>query len=239
MINKTKLVNTIEKYYLNGLTESVRLVIKDKILNIHFQTAKRGVVGNISAPIELEDAELGIYTTTSLLKLLNILDKDIQIQYESKHGVVDKLLIDDTQYKLIFSLSDFFVIEEVPNIIQTEYDLIYNIEEDFITRFVECKKALDVKDNRYYFEFVEDNKAKVVLGKKDDYSNKLEFNINVEYEGFPFDISYFDADPMREILVVNKNFDSAILKLNPKGLIYMKFIEGDITSEYGIIASIN
>jgi hypothetical protein len=147
MINKRKLVDSIEKYYLNGLTEAVKFNIKNNILIIPFSTTNRDVVGEVTLPIELPNAEFGIFETSPLLKLLNILDTNIDIQYQEKYGIVEKLLIEDNQYKMMFSTSDISLIPKSPKAIDVDYQLTYIIEPDFITRFVDCKKALgsDIK----------------------------------------------------------------------------------------------
>ena len=100
MINKRKLVDNIEKYYLNGLTEAVKFNIKNNVLIVPFTTINQDVVGEITLPIELPDATFGIFETSPFLKLLNILDTNLDIQYQERYGIVDKLLIEDNQYKM-------------------------------------------------------------------------------------------------------------------------------------------
>ena len=58
MIDKRKLVDSIEKYYLNGLTEAVKFNIKNNVLHIPFSTTNRDVVGEVTLPIELPNAFL-------------------------------------------------------------------------------------------------------------------------------------------------------------------------------------
>ena len=82
MIDKRKLVDTIEKYYLNGLTEAVKFNIKNNVLTIPFSTINQDVIGEVILPIELPNAEFGIYETTRLLKQLIILDTNKDIQYQ-------------------------------------------------------------------------------------------------------------------------------------------------------------
>jgi hypothetical protein len=115
MIDKRKLVDTIEKYYLNGLTEAVKFNIKNNVLTIPFSTTNRNVEGKVTLPIELPNAEFGIFETTPFLKLLHILDTNIEIQYQEKFGIVEKLLIEDNQYKMMFSVSDISLIPKTPN----------------------------------------------------------------------------------------------------------------------------
>ena len=239
MINKTKLVDIIEKYYLNGLTEAVKLNIKDKTISVPFTTINKDVVGRVTSVIDLANAELGIFETSPFLKLLNILDKDIQIDYQEQSGIVEKLLIEDNQYKLSFSLSDVFLIPPVPNAVDVSYEINYNMEPDFITRFVECKKALGSDIKTFVLQCDANGSVKIILGDPSGYANKLEFSIQTEFEGFPPSPMLFPSDVMKEILIANKNFDQATMKVNEGGLIYLDFTEGDINSKYYILASQN
>lgn len=238
MIDKRKLVDTIEKYYLNGLTEAVKFNIKNNILTIPFSTTNRDVVGEVTLPIELPNAEFGIYETTPLLKLLNILDTNVDIQYQEKFGIVEKLLIEDNQYKMMFSASDISLIPKTPNANDVTYQLTYAMEPDFVTRFIDCKKALGPDIKTFTLEPQTDT-ARIILGDPSGYANKLEFNIPAVTEGFPFASLLFPSDVLKEILSANKNFDKAEMKVNEDGLMHLSFTEGDAVSQYFIMASLN
>ena len=238
MIDKRKLVDSIEKYYLNGLTEAVKFNIKNNVLHIPFSTTNRDVVGEVTLPIELPNAEFGIYETTPLLKLLNILDTNIDIQYQEKFGIVEKLLIEDNQYKMMFSASDISLIPKTPNAVDVTYQLTYAMEPDFVTRFIDCKKALGPDIKTFTLE-PQQNSTKIILGDPSGYANKLEFEIPASMEGFPFASLLFPSDVLREILSANKNFNDAWMKVNEDGLMYLSFTEGDAVSQYFIMASLN
>jgi hypothetical protein len=238
MIDKRKLVDSIEKYYLNGLTEAVKFNIKNNVLHIPFSTTNRDVVGEVTLPIELPNAEFGIYETTPLLKLLNILDTNVDIQYQEKFGIVEKLLIEDNQYKMMFSASDISLIPKTPNAVDVTYQLTYAMEPDFVTRFIDCKKALGPDIKTFTLEPQTDT-ARIILGDPSGYANKLEFNIPAVTEGFPFASLLFPSDVLKEILSANKNFDSAEMKVNEDGLMNLMFVEGDAISQYFIMASLN
>ena len=238
MIDKRKLVDSIEKYYLNGLTEAVKFNIKNNVLVIPFSTTNRDVVGEVVLPIELPNAEFGIFETTPLLKLLNILDTNVDIQYQEKFGIVEKLLIEDNQYKMMFSASDISLIPKTPNANNVTYQLTYAMEPDFVTRFIDCKKALGPDIKTFTLEPQTDT-ARIILGDPSGYANKLEFNIPSKTEGMPFSPLLFPSDVLKEILSANKNFDSAEMKVNEDGLMNLMFVEGDAISQYFIMASLN
>jgi hypothetical protein len=228
----------LKKYYLNGLTEAVKFNIKNNVLHIPFSTTNRDVVGEVTLPIELSNAEFGIFETSPLLKLLNILDTNLDIQYKETFGIVEKLLIEDNQYKMMFSVSDISLIPKTPNAIEVNYQLTYTMEPDFVTRFVDCKKALGSDIKTFTLE-PQSETARIILGDPSGYANKLEFNIPAVTEGFPFAPLLFPSDVLREILVANKNFDAAEMKVNADGLMNLMFTEGDAVSQYFIMASLN
>ena len=236
MINKNKLVDSIEKYYLNGLTESAKFSISSNNLVIPFSTTNRDVVGKIIMPIELGDAEFGIFETSPFLKLLKILDTNIEIAYQQQFSIIEKLLIEDNQYKMMFSVSDISLIPKVPNAVEVDYQLTYDIEPDFVTRFIDCKKALGPDVKTFVLE-PQSETARIILGDPSGYANKLEFEIPSKTEGFPFGALLFPSDVLKEILTANKNFDSGILKVNENGLMFLSFTEEDVTSQYYIMAS--
>jgi len=236
MIDKRKLVDSIEKYYLNGLTEAVKFNIKNNVLVIPFSTTNRDVVGEVTLPLELPNAEFGVFETTPLLKLLNILDTNIEIQYQEKFGIVEKLLIEDNQYKMMFSASDISLIPKSPKAIDVNYQLTYAMEPDFITRFIDCKKALGSDVKTFTLE-PQSETARIILGDPSGYANKLEFEIPAKTEGFPFASLLFPSDVLKEILAANKNFDAAEMKVNEDGLMHLMFSEGDAFSQYFIMAS--
>ncbi len=238
MINKNKLVDSIEKYYLNGLTESVKFSISDNSLTIPFSTTTRDVAGKIIMPIELGNAEFGIFETSPFLKLLKILDTNIEVEYQQQFGIIEKLLIEDNQYKMMFSVSDISLIPKTPNAIDVPYQLTYDIEPDFVTRFIDCKKALGPDIKTFVLE-PQSETARIILGDPSGYANKLEFEIPAKTEGFPFGALLFPSDVLKEILLANKNFDSGIMKVNEGGLMYLMFTEGDVSSQYYIMASSN
>ena len=236
MIDKRKLVDSIEKYYLNGLTEAVKFNIKNNVLVIPFSTTNRDVVGKVTLPIELPNAEFGIFETSPLLKLLSIFDINVDIQYQEKFGIVEKLLIEDNQYKMMFSASDISLIPKIPNARDVNYQLTYVMEPDFVTRFIDCKKALGPDIKTFTLE-PQAETARIILGNSSEHANKLEFNIPAITEGFPFTPLLFPSDVLKEILSANKNFDSAEMKVNDEGLMDLMFVEGGAISQYYIPAS--
>ena len=82
MIPKLDLQSIINKYYLNGLNETVKWEIKDKTLTIKFTSPTREMIGEVSCDnFKLEDSAIGISNTTQLLKLIGITSSELLLSY--------------------------------------------------------------------------------------------------------------------------------------------------------------
>ena len=80
-MEKKKLTSFIDKYHLAGNANSVKVISKDNTLTCDFITDDQNVVGNVTMnSFQIKDCELGIYTTSQLVKLLTALDTDVEMQ---------------------------------------------------------------------------------------------------------------------------------------------------------------
>lgn len=79
-MNKQKLTRFISKYYLNGIVNSVILNSKQNKISVRFVSGDKTLLGELEMDKwPFEDAEVGIYSTDQFLKLLNVLDDDINL----------------------------------------------------------------------------------------------------------------------------------------------------------------
>lgn len=238
MINKLNLVANIEKYYLNGTVESVKWNVVDKKLNISFVSPNQDLVGNIISDIDLEDGTLGIFNTSGLLKMLGILDMDILITIEKQHKVSTKLLIEDSNFSLQYSLADPFIIPPAPSIEEPEYGITFDIDSEFVTRFLKAKSALgsNVKEvfrvNTVVNE--EGNKeVKFTLGEPTSHSNKIEFTIPANFAETHPDKLSFNSAQVKEILKANgDDMVEATGAISTDGLLKLNFTSENSTSVY-------
>ncbi len=99
MINKSQLSSVISKYYLNGLNNQVKWRIKDNTLTIYAGEAGR-VCKVVAENFPLEDAELGVFDTNKLNKLLFITNGDLMISLEKMKENYTKMNIEDANYKI-------------------------------------------------------------------------------------------------------------------------------------------
>jgi hypothetical protein len=234
MINKLDLVANIERYYLNGTVESVKWNVASNKLKIDFESPNQDLVGHVECDVELEDGTLGIFNTSGLLKMLSILDMDILVNVDKQHKVPTKLLIEDSNFSLQYSLADPFIIQNTPSISEPEYEVTFNINSEFIMRFAKAKGALgsNIKEIfRVSTSIDEDNnkQVKLLLGEPTSHSNKVEFTTEASFSEMHIGFLSFNSAYMKEILNASKD-DLVDAKgyISTQGLLKL-----DITTETG------
>jgi hypothetical protein len=235
MINKLDLVANIERYYLNGTVESVKWNVASNKLNIDFVSPNQDLVGHVECNIELEDGTIGIFNTSSLLKMLSILDMDILINVEKQHKVPTKLQIEDSNFSLQYSLADPFIIQTTPAISEPEYDIEFNIDSEFIMRFAKAKGALgsNIKEIFRVSTAINDDGNKIVkliLGEPTSHSNKVEFTTEASFNEIHTGQLSFNSAYVKEILNASKNdMTEAKGYISTQGLLKIS-----ITNENGV-----
>ena len=143
-MKKPYLQDVIEKYHLGGLVERVKIQITDKTLTTKFISTQKNLVGVLEAPeVTLPDCEFGVYDTSQLLKLIGITDHFLTLDVEVNKGIANKLLIADNEYNLEYALADTMLTPTVPSIDEPTYQMVADVNAEFIARFLKAKKALD------------------------------------------------------------------------------------------------
>ena len=144
MINKSTLTSVISKYYLNGLNNQVKWRIKDNQLTIY--AGESGRVCKIEhSNFPLEDAELGVFDTHKLNKLISITNGDLMVSLEKIKAVYTKMHFADSNFDLTYSLADILILGkntyyEDPDSFEMELDLT---RED-IDHLIKAKSTLAV-----------------------------------------------------------------------------------------------
>lgn len=238
MINKTDLHNLIHKYYLNGLVERVKWSIKDNVLEMDFMDDATQVVGHLQAgDIGIEDIEVGFSSTTRLLKLLAILNGDMEVGFLYEENIAEKMIMDDAQFNINYSVSDILAIPKVVKL-QNYPDVdaeIYLSRED-IDSLLKAKGAI-----------TESEEVSIVAGKTLDnedminfifgnpntpHSNKVTYGVRSKIINNFEDGVYFDSSLLKNILSVNKNCGEGVIKFSFQGMLHYVFSEGACTTNY-------
>jgi hypothetical protein len=237
-MEKKLLIQLIESFYLNGLATQVKFKVKNNEAHIKFATDNKDCIGEIKAPVQLEDCEIGIFNTAQLLKLLNITNEYIELKLEKQGNHFLKIHISDNQFDLSYNLSDLGLIQDpgvVPNL--PPYDLEFNINFDFTQKYIKAHNALD-KPPRFEIgvtkDFQNEDVVNFMVGDKSTYSNKVNFTEIGTIINKIKPVA-FNAINFREIISVAKNSIGKAY-LFKDGLLKINLQEEGVISEYFLVA---
>jgi hypothetical protein len=237
-MDKTILTQIIESFYLNGLTSQVKFKVKNNEAHIKFAVDNKDCIGEVIAPITLEDCEIGIFNTSQLLKLLHITNDFIELKLEKQNNHFLKLHISDNQFDLSYNLSDLGLIQDpgvVPNL--PPHDLEFDINFDFTQKYIKAHNALD-KPPRFEVgiskDFKDDEVINFMIGEKSTYSNKVNFAESGKIVNKIKPIA-FSANNFREVISVNKNAVGKVC-VYKDGLLKINLEEAGVKSEYFLVA---
>jgi len=225
MISKKVISDIVSKYSLGNNIEKVKWIITDEKFIIHFINDSKNLVGYVDyrKDIGLKPGDYGIFNTSQLIKCLNILDGDILVDATSS-----KLNMADTNYDIKFNLADPAVIPNVPDVSNNsdEWSVTFDINDEFITRFVKSKDALSELET-FTIETREGFTGdELVFTVGTNITNTIEFTveatINESFEAIPF-----DSNLMKEILKANRDYHTGKIRINKKGLLDAHFHCGD------------
>ena len=241
MTDKRIIDSFISKYHLGGNIERVKWVSDSESLSAKFINDSQSLVGKvISKNFKFPVGEFGIYSTSTLSKLLGILENEIMFDVNKEGGTPSKFIRADTSMDISFNLADPQVIPNVPTINKMEGNVEIKLDEEFNTKFIKAKDA--VGEEVFYVSTREGFTSKEVtftIGNKS--TNSVSFATSVE-EGnkeVELDNIPFNADLVKEIFKHNKRFEQGSVKINPKGLMTFAFKFGDLETSYYLVRNQN
>lgn len=244
MIKKLQLQAIISKYHLGGLIEGVKWSIEDNQLNIKFASPNKDMLGELNInDFQLENAEVAIFNTSQLNKLLNITSGELMVSFTKSNKIFTKLIIDDNQYTVSYSLADLMLIEKPAKVNDYEFEIEVPLDKEIINALIKAKNALpDVESVilRSFDGFDGTKEMEVLFGDDKDYSNKISYFIkNVITENKELYQLCFDSNVFKEILSSNKDCENGKMFINLEGLLKLEFQEEQIKSEYYLVKKEN
>ena len=143
MTDKRIIDSFISKYHLGGNIERTKWVSDGESLKADFINDSQNLVGKVvSKKFKFPIGEFGIYSTSTLSKMLGILENEVMFDIVKEGGTPARFNIGDTAMDIKFNLADPQVIPNVPNINKTEGDIEVELTEEFTTRFIKSKDAV-------------------------------------------------------------------------------------------------
>ena len=234
-MNKYKLTRFIDKYHLGGNVNAVVINSKKDSLTTRFITGDKALLGELSmANWTFDEAELGVYDTEQLSRLLGVLDDDVNLNLTQSGDKAIAVEISDALSKVNFMLSDKSVINQPPPLKQLpEFQIAIKVDSNFIQRFISGKSALPDTDT--FTVITSNDGVKLVIGYSSINTNRVTIPVETEtYEDI--DKVSFNANLFRDVLVANKECESATLHVSEQGLAKINFKVDQYDATYYLVA---
>jgi hypothetical protein len=238
-MDKQVLMGFVNRFYLGGQTQSAPVVSTKDTLSCSFINSAKSCVGDIVLSKNgFGDYEMGLYEIQDMIKLVNVLDGEIDIEAKEAGDVVSQLVLTQKQSKtkVNYGLARLDVVSKKPELTNIpEFTLEMKLDKKFVSSFISGKSALTEVST---FAILSDGKeAKVVIGySSTTQSNKVTIPVECnKMESFD-EAVLFDADTFKEILTANKDCESATLHVSAAGLAKVNFKVDDFDSTYILVA---
>ena len=234
-MQKNKLNRFIQKYNLGGNVNSVKWKSDGDTLSTSFVTPDKSLLGNVKVDkFDFDNAELGVYQTDVLQKLLGVLGDDISIDLSKFDEKAVSLKVKNGPVSVDYVLSDLSVIADPPALKRLpEFGTSIKLDTKFIDTFIKGKAALSEVDTFTIKSNGDD--LEVVIG----YSSTNTNRVNIPVETTSNDLSKaitFNANLFKEVLVANRECSSAVLEVSNDGLARVNFKVDDYDSTYYIVS---
>ena len=234
-MQKTKLNKFIQKYNLGGNVNSVKWKAGTDKLTTSFVTPDKSLLGTVEVNnVQFENADIGVYQTDQLQKLLSVLGDDVNLSLTKAGDKAVSLKVKNGPVSVDYVLSDLSVISDPPQMKRLpEFGTKIKLDRSFIDTFIKGKGALSGVDT---FTVVKtDEGCQVVIG----YSSTNTNRVNIPVESSSCDINrpiIFNANLFKEVLVANRECTSAVLEVSNEGLAKVNFKVDDYDSTYYVVA---
>jgi hypothetical protein len=229
-MTKSKFDGFINRYSLGGEIESVLVKSDSKSLAVSFISDDKTLLGNVSVDdVSLPEGDFGIYTTSMLKQFLSVLDENITVSTS-----VGSLQFSDAKTKVNYMLAAESVIPQVPKLKELpEFNVEIKLDADFINKFIKSKNAIGNDSDSFTF-ISKGGKSEVILGYSTQNTNRISITVDAEVDGDVEPIS-FSSTYLKQILTVNKDSNSSVMKISSKGLMHMTFTDDIYNCEYFLV----
>ena len=234
-MNKQKLVRFINKYYLNGTVNSVILNSNSNKLSARFISGDKTLLGELEMDKwQFEDSEVGIYNTEQLLKLLSVLDEDVNVSISKAGDKSIALKVTDAFSSVNYMLSDVSIINKPPQLKEVpEFEVKIDVTPQFVNKFIAGKGALAETDN--FTVLTDGSNTKLVIGYAAINTNRVTLPVTTSQSSNIDNVS-FNAKNFKEVLTANKECESATLEVSSEGLAKIVFKVDDFSVIYWLVA---
>ena len=236
-MEKSKLNKFIQKYNLGGNVNSVKWTANTNKLTTSFVTPDKSLLGTVVVDgVQFEDADIGVYQTDQLQKLLSVLGEDISLSLTRVGDRTTSLKVKNGSVSIDYVLSDLSVISDPPALKRLpDFQTKVKLDSNFIDTFIKGKGALADVDMFTFVNDADGNLSAVIGYSSNTNTNRVNIPVETEINGLTEPVT-FNANLFKEMLVANKECKSAVLEVSNEGLAKVNFKIDDYDSTYYIVA---
>ena len=159
---------------------------------------------------------------------------DISMNLTKAGDKVVSLKVSDSASSVNYMLSDLSVIGQVPNMKSVpDFEVKIKVDKSFMNKFVAGKGALADTDN--FTVLTNEDGVKIVIGYAEINTNRVTLPVETETYDVIDNVS-FNANLFRDVLVANKECESATLEVSSQGLARIKFKIDEYDATYYLVA---
>jgi len=231
-MEKSKFIGFLNRYSLGGNTDSAKLIVNDKTLSTKFISTDQNVIGEVTLnAFDLPNAELGVYQTAQLQKLLSAVDEQMDVNLNIVEGKTYSVNFKDKATSITYMLADMAVIRQVPNLkTLPDFEVKIDLNKEFSSNF---KKAVGAVDSENFGVECNLGETKVIVNYSSVNTNRVVFNATTT-ESADMQVTCFSAKLLKEI--INANSDAVgTLEVSSKGLAKVSFTSTDYSSTYYLV----
>ena len=238
-MTKTNLQKFIGKYSLKGTINSVKWVVTsaEKLMNVKAITEDKTLLIDLKWNNFTDittDAELGVYETDKLERMLKALGENITVVVNESNGKVTSLSFADDNTDVQFMTAELSVIPPSSSLKKVPpYGVEIDLTKDFTAKFKSAKDALPDEDKFTLLMGKKSKKLQMIIGYSAINSNRITLDVpakdgkNTVAKEISFNANYF-----KSILDSNSDCDNAVLRVSESGLASVEFVCGDFTVAY-------
>jgi hypothetical protein len=233
-MEKVTLQKFIDKYHLAGTIESV-IWESNGQLSCDFVSDSQSLVGNVKMKNNtIDPANVGIYQTSKLNKMLTALANDIDVKFEGDDKQKFAISIEDKKNKAKFMLADPSVVKKAPVIKDLPFwDIEIDVTSTLISDFIKARNAVPEAEN--FAITTNGDNVQFIINYSSINTNRLTFEVpatkttDIQAVAFP-------ADMFKDILTANRGMKGT-MKVSSKGLLQLTFTDDEFDSSYYLVMS--
>jgi len=241
-MEKERLLDFVGRYHLGGEIEATVWETTNGSLLTKFITGDKSMIGDVTMNnfTGVEDGvELGVLTTSQLVRMSTVLSDDIALKInkidngdEVKHVSIDLF---DNSNDVTYMLADLSVVQRSKGLKQVpEFNLKFNLTKDFVETYIKAKGALA---ETKIFTILKDKTGayKIILGYSQVNTNRITMGIEGDEVSVIDRPISFNAEYLKNILTANKGAKLATLQISGEGLAYIHIEDGDYIGNYYLV----